>query len=110
MIIVPAPPPKRRGFATTWLPWLILGAIVLVFLIPILGSMDNERAAAPPEALDFYAKVIQAHRLNCPKAQRIYPQGDDAYGRVVRVSCDNGVDFRFTWLAGERGFRAEPWR
>lgn len=29
MIIVPAPPPKRRGFATTWLPWLVVIVLAL---------------------------------------------------------------------------------
>lgn len=110
MIIVPAPPPKRRSFATTWLPWIVLAAIVLVFAIPILGSIDAEQDKPSPQGLEFYTRVIQAHRLNCPNAVRVHPHGDDAYGKVVRVICDNSVVFRFTWLAGERGMRVEPWR
>lgn len=110
MIIVPAPPPKRRGFASTWLPWLVLGALGFVVFVMVNFGGHDERARLSPETADILGKAIRARGLNCPAATHAYPQPDDAFGKVSKITCSNAVDFRFTWLAGERGFRAEPWR
>ena len=110
MIIVPAPPPKRRGFATTWLPWLVLLGVGFFLLVLVNIGFQSERSKLEPSQADFFGRAIRAHGFNCPAATNAYSQPDDAFGKVTQVMCSNGVSFRFTWLAGERGFRAEPWR
>ncbi|MBL8570943.1 MAG: hypothetical protein JNK84_17880 [Phreatobacter sp.] len=109
MIIVPAPKPKRRGFASTWLPWLVLGAFGFVIFV-LVNFGDRGEPGGSPEQLAMHAGLIQARGLNCPSATRLRPQPQDAFGSVTKVSCSNGVDFRVTFLAGGQGFRVEPWR
>lgn len=109
MIIVQAPAPKRRGFATTWLPWLVLAAFGFIIFV-LVNFGDSGDAGGTPEQLGMHAGVIQSRGLNCPAATRLRPQPQDAFGSVTRVTCSNGVDFRVTFLASGQGFRVEPWR
>jgi len=110
MIIVSAPPPKRRGFATTWLPWIVFGGLLIFLFMLVNAGMEDERSKLPGETADFLGAAIRANGFNCPIAQRSYPQPEDAFGKVSKITCSNGIDYRFTWLAANSGYRVQPWR
>lgn len=78
---------------------IIAGALALSVTV----AADAGEMALAPEMLDQLAGAIAAEGFNCPAAKYALSEGDDAYGKVMRIYCgaedgttDSFASFRFT--------------
>ena len=106
---------------------LVLGVIVLGATAILFVPHPASRADAPDEAqpaaasksdtpiLSAEARValsdlIQAQGLNCPTVTDGTPSGEDQSGQVIRVRCDNDLNFKVTMRSqGPVMFAVAPW-
>jgi hypothetical protein len=101
---------------------IILGATALVFTLKpasTAGAPDKEQpAAASPtdtpflsmEARAALSEFIQAQGLNCPSVIDGTPRGEERGGQVIRVRCDNDLNFKVTVRSqSAMMFTVAPW-
>jgi hypothetical protein len=106
---------------------LVLGIIVLGATAILFMLNPASRAEAPDEAqpaaasksdtpvLSAEARValsdfIQAQGFNCPSVTDGTPSGEDQSGQVIRVRCDNDLNFKVTVRSqGGMMFAVAPW-
>jgi hypothetical protein len=102
---------------------IILGATAVFFVLN-----PTSRAEAPDEAqraaasksdtsiLSAEARIalsdfIQAQGFNCPSVTDGTPSGEDQRGQVIRVRCDNDLNFKVTMQSqGPMMFAVAPWK
>jgi hypothetical protein len=107
---------------------LVLGILVLGATAVLFVLNPASRAEAPDEAqrpatsksdapiLSAEARValgdlIQAQGFNCPSVTDGTPSGEDQSGQVIRVRCDNDLNFKVTMRShGAMMFAVAPWR
>ena len=70
---------------------------------------DRQAASLSPEAMAALRDIIQAQGLKCPAVTDGTPQGEDRYGQVIRVSCDNELKFKVTMGARGGTYHIAPW-
>ena len=70
---------------------------------------DRQAASLSPEAMAALRDIIQAQGLNCPAVTDGTLQGEDSYGQVIRVSCDNELKFKVTMGARGGTYHIAPW-
>jgi hypothetical protein len=70
---------------------------------------DRQAGGLSPEAMASLRDIIQAQGLNCPAVTDGTLQGEDQYGRVIRVSCDNELKFKVTMGARGGTYHIAPW-
>jgi hypothetical protein len=93
-----------------------------------LQGASKKRAEAPDEAqraaasksdtsiLSAEARIalsdfIQAQGFNCPSVTDGTPSGEDQRGQVIRVRCDNDLNFKVTMQSqGPMMFAVAPWK
>jgi hypothetical protein len=105
---------------------LVIGIIVLSATAILFVLNPASRADAPDEAqpaatpktdtiLSAEARValsdlIQAQGFNCPSVTDGTPSGEDQSGQVIRVRCDNDLNFKVTVRSqGGMMFAVAPW-
>ena len=70
---------------------------------------DRQAGGLSPEAMASLRDMIQAQGLNCPAVTDGTLQGEDRYGQVIRVSCDNALKFKVTMGARGGTYHIAPW-
>jgi hypothetical protein len=70
---------------------------------------DRQAAGLSPQAMVALRDIIQAQGLSCPTVTDGAFQGQDSYGQVIRVSCDNELKFKVTMGARNGSFHVTPW-
>src|SRR3954451_4301652 len=70
---------------------------------------DRQAGGLSPEAMASLRDIIQAQGLNCPAVTDGTLQGEDRYGQVIRVSCDNELKFKVTMGARGGTYHIAPW-
>jgi hypothetical protein len=106
---------------------LVLGILVLGATAILFALNPASRAEAPDEAqtaaasksdssvLSAEARValsdfIQAQGFNCPSVTDGTLSGEDQTGQVIRVRCDNDLNFKVTMRSqGPMMFAVAPW-
>jgi hypothetical protein len=76
------------------------------------------RAAGADDLKSLFAQLLQQRGFNCPHVETSTPQGNDAYGKVVKMWCGQGdkrgnpIYFRVTEVGTlpDVDYRIEPWR
>jgi hypothetical protein len=71
---------------------------------------DRQAGDLSPPAMVSLRDIIQAQGLNCPAVTDGAFQGEDQYGQVIRVSCDNELKFKVTMGARSGSFHVAPWQ
>jgi hypothetical protein len=102
---------------------LVLGATAILFALnpaPRAKAPDEAQRAAPSKSdtpiLSEAARValsdlIQAQGFNCPSVTDGTPSGEDQSGQVIRVRCDNDLNFKVTMRSqGPMMFAVAPWQ
>ena len=106
---------------------LVLGIIVLGATAILFVLNPASRAEAPNQAQDAAASksdapilsaearvalsdLIQAQGFNCPSVSDGTPSREDQNGQVIRVRCDNDLNFKVTVRSqGGMMFAVAPW-
>jgi hypothetical protein len=101
---------------------VVLGIIVLSATAILFVLNPASRAEAPdeapksdaailsPEARIALSDFIQAQGFNCPSVSDGTPSGEDQSGQVIRVRCDNDLNFKVTVRSqGGMMFAVAPW-
>jgi hypothetical protein len=70
---------------------------------------DHQAAGLSPQAMISLRDLIQAQGLSCPTVTDGAFQGEDDYGQVIRVSCDNDLKFKVTMGARSGTLHVAPW-
>ena len=70
---------------------------------------DRQTGSLSPQAMGALRDIIQAQGLNCPAVTDGTLQGEDSYGQVIRVSCDNALKFKVTMGARGGTYHIAPW-
>jgi len=70
---------------------------------------DRQAGGLSPEAMASLRDIIQAQGLNCPAVTDGTLQGQDRYGQVIKVSCDNELKFKVTMGARGGTYHIAPW-
>jgi hypothetical protein len=70
---------------------------------------DHQAAGLSPQAMISLRDHIQAQGLSCPTVTDGAIQGEDHYGQVIRVSCDNDLKFKVTMGARSGTVHVAPW-
>ena len=70
---------------------------------------DRQTGSLSPQAMGALRDIIQAQGLSCPAVTDGAIQGEDRYGQVIRVSCDNELKFKVTMGARSGAFHVTPW-
>ena len=103
---------------------IVLGATAVLFVLnpaPKAEAPDEARRTAAAskshtailsaEARVALSDFIQAQGFNCPSVTDGTPSGEDKSGQVIRVRCDNDLDFKVTMRSqGPMMFAVAPWQ
>ena len=102
---------------------LVLGATAILFMLNPASRADApheaQRAAASQsdtpilsaEARVALSDFIQAQGFNCPSVTDGTPSGENQSGQVIRVHCDNDLNFKVTLRPqGPLMFAVAPWQ
>jgi hypothetical protein len=74
------------------------------------GAPKSDAAILSPEARIALSDFIQAQGFNCPSVTDGTPSGEDQSGQVIRVRCDNDLNFKVTLRSqGGMMFAVAPW-
>ncbi len=73
--------------------------------------------AAAKDLKELFAELIQSRGFQCPHIEHATAQGNDAYGKVVKMRCGQGdnrgnpIYFRVTEVGTlpNVDYRIEPW-
>jgi hypothetical protein len=105
---------------------LVLGILLLGATAILFALNPTSRAEAPEEAQHVVASnsdtpnlsaearvalsdLIQAQGFNCPSVTDGTPSGEDQSGQVIRVRCDNDLNFKVTMRSQGMMFAVAPW-
>jgi hypothetical protein len=103
---------------------LVLGTIAILFLLNPASrpeapneaqrTASTSKSDAPllsAEARVALSDFLQAQGFNCPSVTDSTPSGEDQRGQVIRVRCDNDLNFKVTVRSqGAMMFAVAPWR
>jgi hypothetical protein len=102
---------------------LVLGATAVLFVLNPASKADAPDEPQPTAAsqsdtpiLSAEARValsdfIQAQGFNCPSVTNGTPSGENQSGQVIRVRCDNDLNFKVTLRPqGPMMFAVAPWQ
>jgi hypothetical protein len=102
---------------------LVLGATAILFVLNPASRADapdeaqrtaasqSDTAILSAEARVALSDFIQAQGFNCPSVTDGTPSGEDQSGQVIRVRCDNDLNFKVTMRSqGPMMFAVAPWQ
>jgi hypothetical protein len=78
-----------------------------------LAGGDGLELPLTDKARADWAQMIRGFRLNCPAVTHLYDHGEDAEGKVFRLSCQS-LDGKSHWniravIPAGRGSYMAPW-
>jgi hypothetical protein len=101
---------------------IVLGATAILFMLNPASRAEApdavQRTAASKtdtpilsaEARAALSDFILAQGFNCPSVTDGTPSGEDQSGQVIRVRCDNDLNFKVTMRSqGPMMFAVTPW-
>jgi hypothetical protein len=102
---------------------LVLGATAVLFVLNRASKADAPDEPQPTaasqsdtpilsaEAWVALSDFIQAQGFNCPSVTNGTPSGENQSGQVIRVRCDNDLNFKVTLRPqGPMMFAVAPWQ
>jgi hypothetical protein len=102
---------------------VVLGATAVLFTLNPASRADAPDESQPPvtsksdapllsaDARVSLSDLIRAQGFNCPSVIDGTPSGEDQSGQVIRVRCENDLNFKVTLRArGPMMFAVAPWQ